>query len=119
MSGTSKLGSWESRKTTIVLYERLFSCDLPSCNTLIGKIKEKYAHRWYPRCPPICPLNPVLLGQFQLGHRLPSNNTEANDLEHLVQLDLQAAHNLSTMALALEQTSSTMVPTNFIPDDKP
>ena len=128
MSGTSKLGSWESRKTTLVHRERLFSFDLHFVLTCRvswlykdRNIKDQYACLWYPRHPPFCPLNPVLLGQFQLGHRLPSNHTEANDHQHLVHLDLQAANHLSTLALALEQTASAMVPTNlltcFIPDE--
>ena len=99
----------------MVLRERLSSCDLLPVLTCWAcwLYKEEYACLWYSRYSSFCPLNPLLLGQFQLSHRLPSNNTEAND-EHLVQLDLQAAHNLPTMALALEQTSSTMVPTNFL-----
>ena len=40
MSGTSKLESWESRKTTIVLRECLFSRDLLPCNTKIGILRK-------------------------------------------------------------------------------
>ena len=86
----------------------------PSVLYIDKNIEEKYALLWYSCYPPICPLNPVLLRQFQLGHRLPSNDTEANDHQHLVHLDLQAANHLSTLALALEQTASAMVPTNLL-----